>query len=296
MTARQVPLKENFWPFIELMRLDKRTGLWLLLWPCWWSIGLAPVPWAEKGFYGLIFAFGAVIMRSAGCVINDIWDRNIDPHVERTRHRPLARGAVSVEEALVLLAVLMALGLSLLLALNRLTILIGVVFAVMVVVYPLMKRVLAMPQIFLGLTINAGAVMGWTAVTGSLGWPPLWLFIACFFWTLGYDTIYAHQDKTDDRQIGVKSSALVLGERTKAYLMLYYCLMAAFLVLSGWQVNMLWPFYIGLFALALHLVWQIATVNLDKRADCMNTFRANGWAGWLLLMGLIGADMLSKGA
>ena len=192
-------------PYVQLMRLHQPTGIWLLLWPSWWSLAMAgktadaasPVLSRQLLLF-LWFLLGAVIMRAAGCMINDLWDRRIDAQVARTQHRPLACGAVRVGQALILLLFLLLAGLLILLQLNPLTVLLGLIFLVMLTVYPLMKRWMAVPQIFLGLTINAGALMGWNAMHGRLALVPWLLYAAAFCWTLGYDTIYAHQDKRDD--------------------------------------------------------------------------------------------------
>jgi 4-hydroxybenzoate polyprenyltransferase len=283
--------KQKISAYMQLMRLHERTGFWLLLWPCWWSITLAssngPLFSPTHIINLAVFMAGALIMRSAGCVINDIWDRNIDPHVERTRNRPLARGAVSVLEALILLSFLMFAGLCLLLTLNLFTVLLGVVFAILVVVYPLMKRVIAIPQLFLAITINAGALMGWSAITNTLSLPASTLYIACFFWTLGYDTVYAHQDKDDDIHIGVNSAALVLGQNTKYHISAYYSAMIIFLLATGFLHAQPWPYYASLILVSAHLGWQMKSVDLNNHPDCMKKFRANGALGWILWIGMI---------
>ena len=188
-------------PFAVLARWDRPIGTWLLLWPCWWAVALAP-GWPDLKLLAL-FAIGAVAMRGAGCVINDLADRDLDARVERTRHRPLASGRLTTGEALAFLALQLLVGLLVLLSFNRFTILLGLASLPLVIVYPLMKRVTWWPQAFLGVTFNWGALVGWSAVTGDLAAPALTLYVAGFLWTLGYDTIYAHQDKADDAVIGV---------------------------------------------------------------------------------------------
>lgn len=273
-------------PYIKLMRLHQRTGIWLLLWPCWWSITLAAGGIIDKQGLLLLFLVGAIVMRSAGCVINDIFDRKIDAQVERTKNRPLASGMIGLKQALILLALLLATGLAILLTLNRLTILLGVGFAVMVMIYPLMKRVIKIPQIFLGLTFNAGALMGWSSVAGALP-PPAWLlYAACFFWTLGYDTIYAHQDKKDDEKIGIKSAALAFGSRSKIYITVCYLLTAILLTAAGYMHGQAPPYYLGVGVTLVVLLWQIISVKLDDAKDCMDKFRCNGMLGWIMPIGI----------
>lgn len=206
-------------PYLKLMRLDRPIGTWLLLIPCWWGLALAPRP---DGFsfndarLALLFAVGALVMRGAGCTVNDILDRKIDAEVARTRSRPIPSGQVSVLQALVFLAAQLAVGLVVLLQFDWPTIRLGIASLVLVFTYPLAKRVTWWPQIYLGLAFNWGVLMGWTSVTGGLAWPPTLLYLAGIVWTLGYDTVYAHQDKRDDVRIGVKSTALRLGRHSRA--------------------------------------------------------------------------------
>ncbi len=209
-------------PYARLMRLDRPIGTWLLLWPCWWSVALAGIEgWREIGFM-ILFAVGAIIMRGAGCVVNDLYDRDIDVKVERTLTRPLASGEISKEGAISLLILLLCAGLAVLLQFNQLPRWIGASSLVLVFTYPLAKRVTWWPQFVLGLTFNWGALLGWTAVRGEIGGPALLLYAAGVFWTLGYDTIYAHQDKKDDVLIGIKSLALYLGDRSRFWIGAFY--------------------------------------------------------------------------
>ena len=197
-------------PFVALARLDQPVGVWLLLWPCLWAIGLASDGLPDIGLLAL-FTAGAFVMRAAGCTLNDIFDRDFDARVERTRRRPLPSGAIGVKGAVAFMAVLLGAGLAILLQLNLFAILLGAGSLLLVVLYPLMKRITYWPQAFLGLTFNYGALLGWAAVEGGIGWPAGLLYAGGIAWTLGYDTIYAHQDKEDDLLIGVKSSAIALG-------------------------------------------------------------------------------------
>ena len=277
----------SYRPYFRLMRLHQPTGIWLLLWPSWWAIGLAAQDFSVALFPLLLFLLGAVVMRSAGCIVNDLWDRNIDAHVERTKLRPLAAGDLQVWQALVLLAVLLLAGLLILLNLNLLTITLGFVFLGLLIVYPLMKRVMQVPQIFLGLTINAGTLMGWSTVEGSLA-PTAWLlYAACFCWTLSYDTIYAHQDKLYDAQIGVNSAALVLGKATKKHIGCYYTLMLLLLLSVGLLAESSWFYYFALLAFFVLLFRQLVQVDLDDVRDCLARFRAQGLLGGIVFMGIV---------
>ncbi len=198
-------------PYAQLMRLDRPIGTWLLLIPCWWGVTLA-CPKIPNIWFMVLFALGAVVMRGAGCVVNDIYDRNLDKQVERTRTRPLASGEVQLWQALVFLVLLLVIGFGILLLFNHFTMGLGVSSLLLVFTYPAMKRISWWPQLFLGFTFNWGALMGWSAVTNNLSISVILLYIAGVFWTLGYDTIYAYQDRNDDERVGVKSTARFLGD------------------------------------------------------------------------------------
>lgn len=277
------------------MRLHRPTGIWLLLWPCWWSIALASQGSTLPVDTLLLFALGAIIMRSAGCVINDMVDRDIDAQVARTRMRPLASGALSMNEALWLLVILLSLGLVILLQLNILTIAMGATFLIPVVLYPFMKRWIPWPQAFLGLTINAGAVLGWTAVQDGIHYPALLLYVACWCWTMGYDTIYAHQDKKDDIHAGVKSTALSMGQYTKTYVLAFYLIMLVCLAFIGnWVFISHNIIYYSTLAVAfIQLLWQVRSVDLDNPQDCMVKFKSNTWLGWIVFLGIITEKLLT---
>jgi len=203
-------------PYCRLMRLDRPIGTWLLLFPCWWSAALAAEGWPDLWLFAL-FAIGAVVMRGAGCTVNDWADRDFDGKVARTAARPIPSGAVSPRQALIFLVAQLLVGLLVLLQLNWFAIGVGAASLLLVFPYPFMKRITYWPQAWLGLTFNWGALVGWAAVRGDLTLAPVLLYIAGVFWTLGYDTIYAHQDKEDDILVGVKSTALALGENTVAW-------------------------------------------------------------------------------
>jgi 4-hydroxybenzoate polyprenyltransferase len=270
-------------PYFKLARLDRPTGIWLLLLPCWWSIALAS-PTAVNGIgMTVLFTVGAIVMRAAGCTVNDIIDRKIDAQVERTRSRPLPSGQISLFGALVFLAVLLSLGLGVLIQLNRLTIALGVASLVLVGAYPLMKRLTWWPQAFLGLTFNWGAIMGWTAVTGHVGWGAILLYVAGFCWTLVYDTIYAHQDARDDATIGVKSTARWFGRFSRFWLIGFAVAMLALLELAGDVVGLGAIFQYMLPLVAAHLAWLVLFWKIDDPRDCLRRFQASRWTGLLVV-------------
>ena len=272
-------------PYARLMRLDRPIGTWLLLLPCWWSLALAwkgasdPVPLL---WLWVLFSLGAVVMRGAGCTINDLWDRDFDRRVARTADRPIASGLVSVRRALLFLVLQLIAGLAILLQLNQTAQLLGVLVLVLVVTYPLAKRVTWWPQFVLGLAFNWGALMGWAAVTGDLAVVCLVLYVAGIAWTLGYDTIYAHQDKQDDALIGLKSSALALGERTRPFLWLFYAATIAGLLATGLLAGLSWGYFLLLAVAAAHLSRQVWRIDLDDPRRCLATFRSNRDFGLLV--------------
>jgi 4-hydroxybenzoate polyprenyltransferase len=273
-------------PYLRLARLDRPTGTFLLLFPCWWGTALA-----ARGAPGLgvmaLFAVGAVLLRAAGCTVNDIADRDIDARVSRTRTRPIAAGEIPVPRALLFLGLLMAAGFLVLAQFNRLTILAGLASLPLVFVYPFAKRFTYWPQAVLGLTFNWGALVGWTAVRDSLDAPALLLYAAGFFWTLGYDTIYAHQDREDDALVGVKSSALRLGARTRPWLFVFYGACILLIGLAGRMDGLGAAYLAGLAVAALHLFWQAGRVGLDDPADCRAAFRSNTVFGWIVLAAIV---------
>jgi 4-hydroxybenzoate polyprenyltransferase len=228
-------------------------------------------------------------MRGAGCTVNDIVDRNIDAKVARTAGRPIASGEISLVRAVAFLGALLLLGLAILLQLNDFAVILGVAALPLIAVYPFMKRITYWPQAWLGLTFNWGALLGWAAATGGLGAPALLLYGAGIAWTLGYDTIYAHQDKEDDALVGVKSSALKLGARTKPWLIVFYGLALAGMAASGWAAGLSWPFYLGLAGVAAQFAWQVASLDIDDPAGCLLRFKSNRYAGWILLTGILAA-------
>ncbi len=273
-------------PYARLMRLDRPIGTWLLLLPCWWGVALAggaiPAIW-----FFILFAIGAVVMRGAGCVINDIYDRSFDRQVERTRMRPLASNEIKLWQALVFLTVLLLLGLGVLVQFDRFTIWLGISSLLLVFTYPLAKRITWWPQLVLGLAFNWGALMGWSAMHGAVGWPSLWLYAAGIFWTLGYDTIYAHQDKRDDQLIGIKSLALKLGEKSKIWVAGFYGATLLCLLISGFVANSGLGFYIFLCGAMAHVIWQVSSWILDDPANCLRRFQSNRDFGLIVLAAIM---------
>ncbi|GLC41244.1 Palmitoyl-protein thioesterase 1 [Pleodorina starrii] len=285
-------------PYAQLMRLDKPIGTWLLALPCFWSIALATPPGHLPDLWMMaLFGSGAVLLRGAGCTVNDLWDRDLDSKVERTRSRPLAAGTLTPRDAIGLLALQLSLGLVILLQLNDYSKLLGASSLLLVGTYPLMKRITYWPQAFLGLTINWGAMMGYSAVAGACDWSVvLPLYGAGVAWTLVYDTIYAHQDKRDDVAAGVKSTALLFGERSKAWFAGFGAATVACLLAAGGAAGVGVPYYVGVGAMAGHLAWQVTTVDLSNGPDCMAKFVSNKWAGGLLLAGIVADRLLLAAA
>ncbi|AMW34688.1 4-hydroxybenzoate octaprenyltransferase [Haematospirillum jordaniae] len=274
-------------PFLKLLRLDRPVGSWLLLFPCWWSLVLGAVAVDVRLQdcipSALLFWVGAILMRGAGCAINDVLDRDIDRLVDRTRSRPLASGAVSVRAALILIGLVMLAGLLILVSFNMATILLGLASVPMFLAYPLMKRLTMWPQVWLGLTFSWGALLGWTAVTGAPGWPMLALYAGAFFWVLGYDTIYAHQDREEDRMVGIGSSALALGERTKPAVAVFYGMALFLFTLSAALAGVSWLFYPCLVPALWHAARQVHQLDIDDPSGCLAVFQSNREFGWLVL-------------
>jgi 4-hydroxybenzoate polyprenyltransferase len=234
-----------------------------------------------------LFALGAVAMRGAGCTLNDIADREYDGKVARTRTRPLPSGRVSVPQAALFMLGQLGIGAAVLFSLNRTSILLGIAVLGLIATYPFMKRITWWPQLFLGLNFNWGALLGWTAVTGGLASPPLLLYLGGILWTIGYDTIYAHQDKEDDARIGVKSSALVLGDRTRPFLFAFYGAAVVLWAIAGVAAGEGRWFKFALAAALIQLFWQAARVATDDPADCLAKFRSNRIVGGLVFAGIV---------
>ncbi|MFQ5563804.1 MAG: 4-hydroxybenzoate octaprenyltransferase [Parvularculaceae bacterium] len=277
-------------PYLRLMRADRPIGAWLLFLPCLWGLALAAAEgkggWTSL-YYAALFALGAVLMRGAGCTYNDIADREFDASVARTAERPIPAGQVSVAEAWAFLIGLCFLALAVLVQFNLFTIGLGIASLALVAIYPFMKRVTYWPQAWLGLTFNWGAPMGYAAATGALSWTAALLYGAGVFWTLGYDTIYAHQDKEDDILIGVKSTALKLGAQSRIWVAGFYIGTIALFAAAGWAASASRLYYAALLPAAAHFAWQIARLDIDNGARCLALFKSNRDAGLLLAAALL---------
>lgn len=282
--------KQKIDAYERLMRLDKPIGILLLLWPTLWALWIAGegrpdwlVVW--------IFFMGTVLMRSAGCVMNDVADRNFDGHVERTRQRPLVSGEVSVKEACLLAAGLSLGAFALVLFLNTLTIVLSFAALLLAMTYPLTKRFLVTPQAYLGIAFGFGIPMAFAALTDAL--PPVaWLMLlANIFWALAYDTEYAMVDRDDDLKIGIRSSAIFFGRHDVAAIMVCYAAMLLLLVLVGWLQQLHWPYYLGLVLAAALALYHYRLIRKRERASCFKAFLHNNWLGAAIFAGLL-ADYL----
>src|SRR5450432_284819 len=277
-------------PYLRLSRLDRPIGSWLLLLPCWWSAALAAFVARDISQLPLdiaLFFLGAFAMRGAGCTWNDITDRDLDAKVERTRSRPIPAGQVSVPQAMVFLVAQALVGLAVLLQFNRFAIAAGIASLGIVVVYPFMKRITYWPQIVLGLAFSWGALMGWAAAFGRLDWPALVLYAGSISWVIGYDTIYAHQDREDDALIGIKSTALLFGERTAPMLAGFYAGAVVLIGTAGLMAGGGLIFMLGLIAFAAHLTWQVLRLDVNDPTQCLRQFKSNRDAGLILFAAML---------
>jgi len=277
-------------PYLRLARADRPIGFFLLALPCFWSMSLAarsigeayPDPWLL-----VLFALGALVMRGAGCTYNDLIDRDLDAQVARTRGRPLPSGQVTPRAAFIFMMVLCLIGLFVLLSFNRTTIWLGLGVVPIVALYPFVKRFSHWPQAVLGLAFNWGALLGWPAVLGRLDWPPIVLYAGALAWTIGYDTIYAHQDREDDDLIGVKSTALKFGRATKAWLAVLYAIAWLAISAAGIMAHAGTAFLLIMMAAAGQLVWQVATLDIDDPENCLERFRSNRDFGAIVLAAIL---------
>lgn len=294
-------LPRRLWPYAQLARWDRPIGWQLLLWPCWWSAALAasayarpedslasllPEPWTLA-----LFLIGAVAMRGAGCTYNDIVDEGIDNQVERTRSRPLPSGQVTRRQAWAFLVLQALVGLAVLLQFDGFAILLGLCSLAVVAAYPFMKRITDWPQLVLGLAFSWGALMGWANEFGDLDGPAVVLYAGSILWTIGYDTIYAHQDKEDDAIVGVRSTARLFGEATKTWLVVLYggALMCFAVAIASAQAPVV--ALAGVIAAAAHMARQVLTLDIDDPDQCLKLFKSNNQVGWLIFLGLIGGAL-----
>jgi len=276
-------------PYLRLARLDRPIGSWLLLMPCWWSLGIAGMRLGHipSVWHIVLFFIGAFAMRGAGCTWNDLVDRDLDTKVERTRSRPIPSKQVTVAQATVFMFAQALVGFLVLIQFNRVTVITGFASLLVVAVYPFMKRITYWPQIVLGLAFSWGALMAWPAEFGRLDLPAFVLYAGSISWVIGYDTIYAHQDSEDDALIGIKSTALLFGARTRPALTGFYALAVALIGMALLLGGARWPAWIGLAAFAGHLAWQVARLDITSPALCLRLFKSNRDAGLLLFAGLL---------
>jgi 4-hydroxybenzoate polyprenyltransferase len=276
-------------PYLRLARLDRPIGSWLLLMPCWWSAGLAGMAASSPPsvWHIVLFFIGAFAMRGAGCTWNDLVDRDLDGLVERTRSRPIPSKQVSIAQATAFLLLQALVGLIVLLQFNRFTVLTGFASLAVVAIYPFMKRITYWPQIVLGLAFSWGALMGWPAAFGRLDWPALVLYAGSIAWVIGYDTIYAHQDREDDALIGLKSTALLFEENTPPMLSAFYAGAVVLIGLAGFLAGGGWVFGLGLAAFAGHLAWQVKSLDINDPAHCLKLFKSNRDAGLILFVAML---------
>ncbi|MGH6829387.1 MAG: 4-hydroxybenzoate octaprenyltransferase [Rhizomicrobium sp.] len=282
-------------PYLQLMRLDRPIGSWLLFWPsvCGLILGAIAdersfVAWRDL-YYVALFVIGTIVMRGAGCAFNDIADRKFDAKVARTRGRPIPSGRVSVAAAAALTALLCLIGLAVLTQFNALTIALGVASLFLVAAYPFMKRITWWPQAWLGLTFNWGALMGFAAESGRLDLPDALLYAGLFFWTLGYDTIYAHQDTEDDALIGVKSTARLLSQESGKWILRFYAAGFTLVLAAGFAEYAGWLFALVMLAAGAHLLWQVRHLDIGDAGSCLHLFRANRITGALFALSFAAA-------
>ena len=284
-------------PWLQLMRLDRPVGTWLLLWPCIFGLLLGAaaeerrfLEWRDY-YYVILFAVGALVMRWAGCAFNDIIDRDIDAQVARTRGRPIPSGAITPKQARMLLAGLCLVGLIILLQFNWFAVALGAASLLLVAAYPFMKRITWWPQAWLGLTFNWGALLGFAAQTGRLDVGVAMLYAGLVFWTLGYDTIYAHQDKDDDELIGVKSTARLFGADSRKWILRFYAIAFTLILAAGFTEHAGWPFAFVMLAAGANMLWQVSQLNINNPENCLAVFRSNRDTGALIALAFLLASV-----
>jgi len=288
-------LPRRLWPYAQLARWDRPIGWQLLMWPCWWSLALSANAVAvidgagllRMAWYLVLFTVGAIAMRGAGCTYNDLVDHEIDNRVARTRSRPLPSGRVSRNQAKAFMVLQALVGLLVLVQFNLFAIVLGVCSLAIVAIYPFAKRFTDWPQFFLGLAFSWGALMGWAAIYASLEIAPVLLYAGSVLWTIGYDTIYAHQDKEDDALVGVRSTARLFGDRSRQWLAGIYAAAALCMIAAALAAGAGWPAYAGLAIAVAMLGWQIVTVDIDDADQCLVLFQSNHKVGWVVFMALV---------
>ncbi|EKF19903.1 4-hydroxybenzoate octaprenyltransferase [Nitratireductor pacificus] len=294
-------LPRGLWPYAQLARWDRPIGWQLLLWPCWWSTALAASAFARPGaalldvlpslWHLALFLVGAIAMRGAGCTYNDLVDEKIDDAVERTRSRPLPSGQVTRGQAVAFLMAQALAGLLVLVQFNGFAIALGLASLATVAIYPFAKRFTDWPQLFLGFAFSWGALMGWAAHFESLTLAPLLLYCGSILWVIGYDTLYAHQDKEDDALVGVRSTARLFGDKTKQWLIALYGGALLFFAVAFALAEVPMPALAGLVAAGAHMARQVRVLDIDDPDQCLALFKSNNVVGWLIFLGLIGGGV-----
>tara|TARA_Y100000590_G_scaffold45040_1_gene47787 strand:+ start:3240 stop:4106 length:867 start_codon:yes stop_codon:yes gene_type:complete len=282
--------------FVDLTRLKKPIGYMLLFWPCLWGLTLS-YDFNQNIklflFYTFLFFAGSVLMRSAGCIVNDIVDRNFDKKVQRTKNRPIASGKISVKDAFTFTIILCLLAFFVLINFNYLTIILALVSMPLAFTYPLMKRFTYWPQLFLGITFNYGLILGWTSIQENISFIALIFYLGAIFWTLGYDTIYGYQDIKDDEIIGVKSTSIKFKNNPNKFLYLCYSITSLSLIFTGIYMKFSYIYFIGLIIIAYHLfIYQIKNLNIKKPKICLKIFKSNNLIGLLIFLNILVGKIL----
>ena len=277
--------------FIELTRLKKPIGYMLLFWPCVWGLSMAydfKKNLNDYFFYLILFFLGSVLMRSAGCIVNDIFDRKFDKEVSRTKNRPIASGKITVNLGLFYSTILCLLAFFVLINFNLFTIILALASMPLAFTYPLMKRFTYWPQLFLGITFNYGLLLGWTSIKGEIDIIPIILYLGAIFWTLGYDTIYGFQDIEDDEIIGVKSTSIKFKENPKIFLTICYLIFILVLIITGIKLALNKVFFLGVFLIMIHLFFfQVYRLNKNNKTRCLNIFKSNNFLGLMTSISII---------
>ena len=276
---------------IELTRLKKPVGFMLLFWPCLWGLTIVydfSSNLFNYFFFATLFLLGSILMRSAGCIVNDIADKNFDKKVQRTKERPIASGRVSIKLAAIYTAMLCALAFLVLINFNKQTILMALASMPLAFTYPLMKRITYWPQLFLGITFNYGLILAWVSVAGEISAIPIIFYVGAIFWTLGYDTIYGFQDIKDDEIIGVKSTSIKFKNNAKKFLLICYCFFIISLILIGILMNFkIFYFFFIIFTILQLLVFQIKKLIVEKPMDCLEKFKSNNFLGLVVFINIL---------
>ena len=286
---------ENLKLFIQLTRLDKPIGYMLLFWPCLWGLTIAYNFENNSNtyfFYIILFFLGSVFMRSVGCIVNDIVDRNYDKKVLRTKSRPIASEKISVKLGFFYIVVLCLLALLVLLQFNKSTIILGLASMPLAFSYPYVKRLTYWPQLFLGITFNYGLLIGWTSIQENLSLIPIIFYIGAIFWTLGYDTIYGYQDIKDDEIIGIKSTSIKFKNNPKKFLSLCYLITLSSIIITGLYMNFNNGYFLFLLIPAIHMFFQLKKLDIENSENCLKIFKSNNMLGLIIFINLLTGKLI----